>query len=743
MDSKTPQRFDSTGANTAALSLPVAGHGPKTRRSKSGRRRALVLLGVNLLIAIHVAHWLRTGSTLTPMEPSEAMEFSKHGVINAGLIFFALAVVSTALLGRWICGWGCHLIALQDASRWLLGKLRIKPKPLRSRTLAAVPLAAFLYMFVAPLLYRALLGGPLEFHGVQLTTDEFWDTFPGWTGAILTFVVCGGVIIFLLGAKGFCTYGCPYGAVFGAADQLSPLRIRVTDACTHSGHCTAACSSNVRVHEEVRDFGMVVDPGCMKCLDCVSVCPNDALYFGLGAPALAAKPRATPPAGWARSVLGAIRSQLWSAVFLFAALSVFAGFDRSFAWQKQDWQVAAILTAIALLLLTLFQGKSTRRRDYGEIEELLLGVLFLGAMLAFRGLYDLVAFLFALGLSAIVAYLGVHAVSLWRRSNLSLHIWRLKHHGKLERGGYVFAAVMLAFAVFWGHSGLVRYHHFRAAQFAARISAVRDDPAWDLLHQARRHSAAVERWSLLPDRHNALRLAQLALLEGRSEEYERRMHDILLHWPRHQQARLELAAYFESRGRPAQAIEAYQAALEHDARLVVGYCRLGVLLTALSRFDEARDLYERGLAQRPNSAPILQNRGVLEAVRGDLPAAVDWFRRAIQADQRGAEHRVALGRALLELDRVEEGIAELNNALRIAPRNAEAHSYLGQAYARKPDFGRAAEHLRAVVKITPQRWEAHLALSQVLAAGGDRDGAQRHFDLAAELNPGLRGPSRP
>ena len=33
---------------------------------------------------------------------------------------------------------------------------------------------------------------------------------------------------------------------------------------------------------------MVVDPGCMKCMDCVSVCPNDALYFGFGKPTLMA-----------------------------------------------------------------------------------------------------------------------------------------------------------------------------------------------------------------------------------------------------------------------------------------------------------------------------------------------------------------------------------------------------------------------------------------------------------------------
>ncbi len=32
---------------------------------------------------------------------------------------------------------------------------------------------------------------------------------------------------------------------------------------------------------------MVVDPGCMKCMDCISVCPNDALYYGFGKPTVA------------------------------------------------------------------------------------------------------------------------------------------------------------------------------------------------------------------------------------------------------------------------------------------------------------------------------------------------------------------------------------------------------------------------------------------------------------------------
>jgi tetratricopeptide (TPR) repeat protein/NAD-dependent dihydropyrimidine dehydrogenase PreA subunit len=92
--------------------------------------------------------------------------------------------------------------------------------------------------------------------------------------------------VYFLGQKGFCTYACPYGGFFSLADKISPGKIRVTDACNQCGHCTATCTSNVLVHAEVKEYGMVVDTGCMKCMDCISVCPNDALYFGFGKPAL-------------------------------------------------------------------------------------------------------------------------------------------------------------------------------------------------------------------------------------------------------------------------------------------------------------------------------------------------------------------------------------------------------------------------------------------------------------------------
>ena len=328
-----------------------------------------MLILVHLVIAAHIAHWLVNGRTLTPVEPSEAMAFTVSGVVNAGLIFFAVTILLTAVFGRFFCGWACHLVALQDLSRSLLEKLGRSPSRCARGSCAGCrrsPSSTCSCGRRSTAWSRACSCREIR---TELTTDGFWATFPGWVIGASTFVICGFVIVYFLGAKGFCTYACPYGAIFGAADRLAPLRIRVTDACEGCGHCTAVCTSNVRVHEEVRDYGMVVDSGCMKCLDCVSVCPNDALYFGAG------------PLPWATKRRAA--------------------------------------------------GRTMKRFPLSWAEEGVAAVAFAAAFFTFRGLYGLVPFLMALGLAGVLAYLVLLTVHLATRPNLALKRWRLKRGGRL------------------------------------------------------------------------------------------------------------------------------------------------------------------------------------------------------------------------------------------------------------------------------------------------------------------------
>src|SRR5262245_36529431 len=84
------------------------------RRSPRSWRRAAALILVHLLVVVHVAHWKTTGRTVTPLEPSEAMQTLELGYVNAGAIVFAALILLTLLLGRFFCGWACHVVAYQD-----------------------------------------------------------------------------------------------------------------------------------------------------------------------------------------------------------------------------------------------------------------------------------------------------------------------------------------------------------------------------------------------------------------------------------------------------------------------------------------------------------------------------------------------------------------------------------------------------------------------------------------------------
>lgn len=272
------------------------------RDSGRAKWRAMALVAVHVVVAGHLAHWWLTGSTVTPVEPSEAMQTLERGYVNAGFVFFIVTLLLTLVFGRFFCGWACHVVALQDLCAHVLKKLKLKPKPVRSRLLAWIPLIAALYMFVWPTVNRVMRGDPAPRAQAHFTTRDFWETFPGPVVSVLTFVVCGFVVVWWLGAKGFCTYGCPYGGFFGVIDRVAPGRIVVNENCDGCAHCTAVCTSNVRVHEEVRDFKMVVDSGCMKCLDCVSVCPREALSFGFAKPALHKKPKRIYDFSWAEEI---------------------------------------------------------------------------------------------------------------------------------------------------------------------------------------------------------------------------------------------------------------------------------------------------------------------------------------------------------------------------------------------------------------------------------------------------------
>ena len=596
---------------------------------------------------------------MSPLEPSEAMELAKHGVVNAGAAFFAATILLTAIFGRFFCGWACHLVALQDLSRSILEKVGLRPKPFRSRVLRWVPAVALAYMFVWPVAVRAGLGEAFPGLTFELAREGFWETFPGWAVALLTFAVCGFAAIYLLGAKGFCTYGCPYGAAFGAADRLAPLSIRVTDACRGCAHCTATCTSNVRVHEEVAAYGMVVDSGCMKTLDCVSVCPNDALYLGWGRPAILARPR--------------------------------EGRERP----KRRW-------------------------DLGWTEELAAAGVFVATFVVFRGLYGWFPFLLALGLSACLAWLAWTGLRLAIRSTVMLRSWSLKRLGRLERPGWLFVGVVATLGLFWLHSAGVRFESWRGERaFAAtadareRLEAAAEPIELDTAERtqvetARRALGRAERWSLVPDPLIKARLATLAFLSGDEEEFRRLGREALEAAPDNAKMRLALANFEVRRGRPEAAAPLYAEALEVDPTLFGAALELGLIRGRAGDLAGAARAFDRGLAQAPDDPRLLYNRALVDLAAGDLETAIDRMSRALEADPEYLEARENLAGALCSVGRFEECIGHFREALKRSPNDAVTRLLLARALLAVNDLEAAEEEIDRARALDPGRPEIGL-----------------------------------
>jgi len=553
------------------------------RRSRSTRWRIGVLLLVHAVLAAHIAHWARTGSALSPLEPSEAMEFVKHDVVNAGLVFFALTLLSTLVLGRWFCGWACHLVALQDLCLGLLKKLGIRPRPLRSRALALVPLGAALYMFAWPAAYRLWSGaafGPVE---VELTETDFWGTFPPLPVALFTFAVCGFVTVYLLGAKGFCTYACPYGALFGVADRFAVGRIRVTDACEGCAHCTATCTSNVLVHEEVRTHGMVVDPGCMKCLDCVSVCPKGALYFGFGPPAVGRPAARRAKAGFGRG------EELALAALFLGAFFVFRGI----------YGVVPFLLALAL------------------------GGIFAACCVACVRLLRRGEFSFA-------------SVTLKRAGRLTA--------GGRVFVALVASAVLLAAHSAFVQLEDGKSSRAYAALLPLR-GRLLDDPAHvpapeerALAETGLTASGRVERFGLLDSAENSLRRGWFHLLEGDGASFVRELERAAGERERMAPELYGvLGRYYAARGRPDEAMAVLERALAErpepgDAD------RLARLYWQAGQPERALAVFYRALTVHPDHPDLLFNLGVAQASQGAFEEAAASFRRvlALQPGRREA-----------------------------------------------------------------------------------------------------------
>jgi tetratricopeptide (TPR) repeat protein len=143
------------------------------------------------------------------------------------------------------------------------------------------------------------------------------------------------------------------------------------------------------------------------------------------------------------------------------------------------------------------------------------------------------------------------------------------------------------------------------------------------------------------------------------------------------EAQFELGnAYYEA-GNWAQAIIAYQRAVELDPGYQAAYANLGVAYYQQQQFDLAASQYQKALELNPKDGEVAYNLGAL------------YLQQALSAGEQPNP------------DLINRAIAQLEDALEISPDLAEPHFTLGVAYFFLDQKAEAIQQFETFLSLTP------------------------------------------
>ncbi len=154
-----------------------------------------------------------------------------------------------------------------------------------------------------------------------------------------------------------------------------------------------------------------------------------------------------------------------------------------------------------------------------------------------------------------------------------------------------------------------------------------------------------------------------------------------------------LGRIYHGNAEPALAVAAYERAMALGAEDARTPYLLALLYEDWGRSDDAVAMLGLALQRDGTYAPAWFHLARTQLDAGDVPAAVDASRRAVEFDPSNAAHHAGLGRALRRAERLDEAIAALRQAIDLDPDHPGAHQLLGLTLRARGDHAEADLHL--------------------------------------------------
>jgi tetratricopeptide (TPR) repeat protein len=236
-------------------------------------------------------------------------------------------------------------------------------------------------------------------------------------------------------------------------------------------------------------------------------------------------------------------------------------------------------------------------------------------------------------------------------------------------------------------------------------------------------------------------LGTLLESEKKLSEAEDELRSVLKLDPKFAPASLKLSEVLIAEGRPQSAV----VVLQDATKQAPAADQAASLETALSAaYAEAGDgekalaTLKNLVAARPDSADAHFNLGMLYAKQRQPEqeqAAVAEFQEALRLEPGMGAGRLALGQALLSLQKYSEAVPVILDYTRQEPKDGQGFYALGLAYEGVGKSDTAIDALERAASLSPKDADVHLQLGVRLARSGRTDDAIQQLQAAERIRP--------
>ena len=198
-----------------------------------------------------------------------------------------------------------------------------------------------------------------------------------------------------------------------------------------------------------------------------------------------------------------------------------------------------------------------------------------------------------------------------------------------------------------------------------------------------------------------------------------------------------LGTMLVAQGHPEEARQAFWAAKTADPQSILADLSLAQLDVAGSKFDDAEHRLQGLIASHGENATARLWMGNLAEVKGNHAAALEHFRKVVQADPGNPLALNNLAYLLADFaNQPDEALKYAEKAQQIAPDEPQYADTMGWILYRKGLYSAAVHQLeRASAQNGPAVWQYHLAMAY--AKTGDIRRGRAIFEAALKSNPNV------